>query len=279
MKHRAVQSTSHGRCVDGGRSSDRLAGLTRLVHTGFKKNETQVEWKPVQFKDMQGVISSASDAGVVRDPSVDGGEFCTTREAAQLLQVSLRTAQIWTEQGLLDAWKTRGGHRRITRRSVDRLIAERSADRGAPKGSSPAVVSTSHGSAAVRVLVVEDDASLLKLYRARINSWPTPVELATAKNGYEALVRLGAMLPQLLISDLRLPGLDGFDLLRAICAIDELADLQIAVVTGLDQSAIEERGGLPGRVRLFSKPIPFDELERLVAEIASGSGNSVPAPH
>ena len=225
------------------------------------------------------MIYSAYDAGVTRDEPVDGEEFCTTREAARLLQVSLRTAQIWTEQGLLDAWKTKGGHRRITRRSVERLIAERSAGRGATKGSTPAVSSTNPGNPAVRVLVVEDDASLLKLYRARINNWPTPVELATAKNGYEGLVRLGSMFPQLLICDLRLPGLDGFDLLRAICAIDELADLQIAVVTGLDQSAIEERGGLPGRVRLFSKPIPFDELERLVADIASGAGSGVPAPH
>ena len=224
------------------------------------------------------MIFSASDPGIARAPFADGEEFCTTREAAQLLQVSLRTAQIWTEQGLLDAWKTRGGHRRITRRSVDRLIAERSGGRGAPKEGAQAAVPANQGNKAVRVLVVEDDASLLKLYRARINSWSTPVELATAKNGYEALVRLGAMLPHLLISDLRLPGLDGFDLLRAICAIDELADLQIAVVTGLDQSAIEERGGLPGRVRRFTKPIPFDELERLVAEIASGSGTGAHVP-
>lgn len=206
-------------------------------------------------------------------------EYCTTREAAQLLDVSLRTAQIWTEQGLLDAWKTQGGHRRITRKSIERLIAER----GGKQSNAPARVSSFNEAnaearpSAVRILVVEDDVSLLKLYRVRLLNWSIPIELVTAKNGYEALVRLGATLPHLLISDLRLPGLDGFDLLRAICAIDELADLQIAVVTGLDQGAIDDRGGLPGRVRLFIKPVPFDALEDMVREIGAGLGERIGA--
>ena len=49
--------------------------------------------------------------------------FCTTREAAELLNVSLRTAQLWVEKGLLEAWKTSGGHRRISRQSIESLLA------------------------------------------------------------------------------------------------------------------------------------------------------------
>ena len=48
--------------------------------------------------------------------------YCTTREAAEMLGVSLTTAQLWVESGLLDAWKTEGGHRRIHRTSVQRLL-------------------------------------------------------------------------------------------------------------------------------------------------------------
>ena len=54
--------------------------------------------------------------------------FCTTREAAQMLGVSLRTAQLWAESGLLEAWKTDGGHRRISRHSVERLLASPAAN-------------------------------------------------------------------------------------------------------------------------------------------------------
>ncbi len=48
--------------------------------------------------------------------------FCTTAEAAQRLGVSIRTVQIWSETGLLEAWKTEGGHRRITLDSLERLL-------------------------------------------------------------------------------------------------------------------------------------------------------------
>jgi excisionase family DNA binding protein len=48
--------------------------------------------------------------------------FCTTRQAAILLNVSLRTAQLWVEKGLLEAWKTTGGHRRISRASINRRL-------------------------------------------------------------------------------------------------------------------------------------------------------------
>jgi excisionase family DNA binding protein len=52
--------------------------------------------------------------------------YLSTREAAELLGISLRTAQLWVENGVLLAWKTSGGHRRILRKSVDALLTERS---------------------------------------------------------------------------------------------------------------------------------------------------------
>ena len=60
-------------------------------------------------------------------------EFWSTREAADLLGVSLRTVQLWTEAGVLKAWKTAGGHRRINRDSVMQLL------RGACRFAGPAL--------------------------------------------------------------------------------------------------------------------------------------------
>jgi excisionase family DNA binding protein len=48
-----------------------------------------------------------------------GEDVCSTREAADRLGVSLRTVQLWSEAGLLRAWKTPGGHRRILTDSID----------------------------------------------------------------------------------------------------------------------------------------------------------------
>ena len=46
-------------------------------------------------------------------PALHEEDFLTTRQAASLLGVALRTVQLWVEAGKLSAWKTRGGHRRI----------------------------------------------------------------------------------------------------------------------------------------------------------------------
>lgn len=61
--------------------------------------------------------------------------FCTTREAAELLNVSLRTVQLWVDDGILQAWKTAGGHRRVQRESVDRLLRGEIPQRNAPEES------------------------------------------------------------------------------------------------------------------------------------------------
>lgn len=46
---------------------------------------------------------------------------CTTAEAARHLGVSIRTVQLWVDGGALEAWKTVGGHRRISLESLERL--------------------------------------------------------------------------------------------------------------------------------------------------------------
>jgi excisionase family DNA binding protein len=194
----------------------------------------------------------------------DWENYYTTRQAAKLLKISLRTAQVWSEQGVLEAWKTQGGHRRISKQSVESVKARRE---GATGSSVP---TTGTDENRLRILVVEDDAFMLRLYRTQIGAWPFDVSLSTAKNAYEGLVSLGSVHPHLLISDLRLPGLDGFEMLRAICSMDALADLTIAVVTGLEADEVNERGGLPSRVHQFSKPVPFEKLEQIAQGIVGG---------
>jgi excisionase family DNA binding protein len=175
--------------------------------------------------------------------------YCTTREAADLLGVSLRTAQQWVEKGMLEGWKTSGGHRRITRSSVMRMLKEIT-DR---KNLAPPPY-------ALPVLVIEDDAVMQKLYRIHISRWPFPVELYTALNGYEGLVAVGEMKPSLLICDLRLPGINGFQLIRSLCAMERYDGLAIIAISGLARDEIEAHGGLPARVDVLGKPVDFDRL-------------------
>ncbi|BBL76176.1 response regulator [Methylomagnum ishizawai] len=190
--------------------------------------------------------------------------FCTTTEAADRLGVSVRTAQLWAENGLLRAWKTEGGHRRITLESLERLLASeefRSLDRGEPPQKP-------ERKPRLRVLVVEDEPNLLMLYQMRLRKWRMAPDTVFAKNGFEALVRIGLEQPHLLITDLLMPSMDGFEMLRKLRALPELADMEVVVVTGLSVGEVEERGGLPDDILVLGKPIPFDQIENIATNLA-----------
>lgn len=192
--------------------------------------------------------------------------FCTTREAAQLLGVSLRTAQLWTEAGLLEAWKTEGGHRRINRESIERLLVNpavaaqvgQEGEASTGRAASPRPLS---------VLVAEDESTTRRLYQARLAAWPLKPRISLAGNGYEALVRIGLDRPDLLITDLLMPGMDGFRMLQVIRGLPELAAMEIVVVTALESVDIEAQGGVPAGIRVLSKPVPFDELETIAVRV------------
>jgi len=186
-------------------------------------------------------------------PALQRG-LVTTTEAAGLLGVSVATVQSWCESGLLASWRTSGGHRRIERASVERLLGQPLAEaqgRRAAAELRPTIV------------VVEDDTNLLRLYEARITRWPGQPQVLCLNNMVLALLRIGRQPPRMLILDLHLPGMDGFAMLHHLRHSGIVDDTVIAVVTGLDAGAIEDRGGLPGDVDVFAKPIPFDRLEAL----------------
>lgn len=195
--------------------------------------------------------------------------FCTTREAAALLGVSLSTAQNWAEAGLLESWKTEGGHRRISRESVQKLIADPIVHR-MHEVSNQGIES---GQQALRVLVVEDDPLLLKLYKARLGAWKIPTVVETASDGFEGLVKVGLQRPDLLITDLQMPHIDGFQMINSLAQIDDCSSMQIVAVTGLSIQDIA-RSALPSTVRVFTKPIPFNDLES-IAELLSSQKKAI----
>ncbi len=179
--------------------------------------------------------------------------FCSTRAAAAALGVSVSTVIQWVDSGLLTAWKTEGGHRRVSRDSIDALLRQKPSKTGTP---------------ALRVLVIDDDPFILDLCMAKFAQWPSPPVVKSATNGYVGLFLLGSWKPDLVILDLHMPDLDGFALLRALQGSGQLEQTKIVVISGLNRATIAERGGLPPGVALLEKPIPFDQLEALATALA-----------
>jgi len=196
-----------------------------------------------------------------RTPDYNAADYCSTKEAAAVLGVSHRTVQLWVESGTLQAWRTAGGHRRITYASVNRLIdGRRIAIAGGPVAATAPAVS---GSGKPRVLVVDDDPLILRLYELQMAGWGLDMELIKAQNGFEALIRIGERRPDLLVSDLNMPGMDGFRMIRTLREDVGTAGMNMIVVSGLDRGTIKAMG-LPSDIPVFPKPVPFGELRSAV---------------
>lgn len=185
-----------------------------------------------------------------------GRDVCSTREAADRLGVSLRTVQLWSEAGLLRAWKTPGGHRRILTTSIDELLQRRSG------------VGTRRPSVGnYQVLIVEDEPDFRQLFELHLRSWEMPIQLQSVPSGFDALLQIGASRPDLLITDLRMPGIDGFGMLKALRSSGAISELEIIVVTALTEHTIAERGGLPAGVTVLFKPLRFAELKTRLSQL------------
>ena len=198
--------------------------------------------------------------------------FCTTREAALLLGVSVGTVQLWVETGVLKAWKTVGGHRRVMRDSVDQLLHKE-------PDSVPASTSTVSATPEARplsILVVDDDVNLLRLYEANMSRWPMAPTVLSASSAITGLLMIGANCPDLLVTDLRMPDMDGFYMLRVLHKTLELADTTVVVVTGLDREDIGQHGGIPAGVEVLPKPIPFDRLQIIATDIVNRGHFKIP---
>lgn len=211
-----------------------------------------------------------TDSTDLRSRAYKAEDYCSTEEAAKVLGVSLRTIRLWVESGALQAWKTPGGHRRVTVRSLRKLVEERErVNRGSPPARAPATDT---------LLIVDDDADMLRLYELHIREWNLPLTLDFAHDGFDALLKIGEGRTALLVTDLNMPGMDGFRMVRTLRANKHYRDMPIVVVTGMDHSSIEALG-LPRDIPVFQKPVAFADLrqaieKRLAASAAASATQS-----
>lgn len=188
-------------------------------------------------------------------------EFLSTRQAAAKLGVALSTVQAWVETGLLPAWKTAGGHRRIAATAVEAL-----------RNRQQAVLGSGPVPGKLKILVVEDEPVQRELYRQHFSNWNLPVSLLIAEDGFDGLIYIGRHSPDVIITDLAMPELDGFKMIRRLNSLNSLHKPTIIVVSGLSAQEIDAQGGLPDNIPVYPKPIPFVALRLLIEHLAKRPG-------
>jgi excisionase family DNA binding protein len=171
----------------------------------------------------------------------------TTFEAAKLCHVSPLSIINWVNAGRLPAFRTPGGHRRIRRDDLARFMRE---------NGIPLPEDLRDGSGRPRVLVVDDEASIREVIAASLASRATqPYEVMTAADGFEAGRLVATFRPDVVLLDLRMPGLDGFHVCRTIKADPETSSTIVIALTGYHTPETEARIVECGAVRCLAKPI------------------------
>ena len=108
------------------------------------------------------------------------------------------------------------------------------------------------------VLVVEDHETSAEGYAQLLSG--AGYRVARAKNGYEALAEVARAAPSIILLDLKLPKLDGWDLLQRLKADAPVSSVPIVVITGDSLPTHHEMARSRGAVAVLSKPIDPAQL-------------------
>jgi excisionase family DNA binding protein len=193
----------------------------------------------------------------------------TTIEAAALLGLAVRSVQLMVDRGELRAWKTPGGHRRISRESVHRWQESHGA--GQPAAASPRANPPAADSSAPRpprILLIEDSVHFQNLVSLLVRQHLPEVELRVASDGIVGLAMVGQWQPDVLIVDILLPGIDGATLITSLRTHALFKGHRLIVVTSLD-----EADRAPYEFALSGLPVVHKP--RLVAELPALLRSSV----
>lgn len=183
-------------------------------------------------------------------------DYLSTREVAELLNVAVSTIQLWMDNGLLAGWSTAGGHRRIAKSSVEKMLNQRHHN-----------TSTNINENKISIVVVEENKQEQMLYEQQFEIWDMDVNFYIANDGYAGLLNIGKLSPAIIITNLIMPDMNGFEIINAIKKNPDLKYSQVIAVSALTKDEIKIRGGLPDDVLVYSKPMPFNELEVIIRNL------------
>ena len=110
------------------------------------------------------------------------------------------------------------------------------------------------------VLIVDDEPQLLSYLTKLLKKYSDFVDVETANNGFDAGIKVNELKPNVILLDLMMPGLDGFDVCEKIKTSPLTSDIRIIAMTGFPSPANVEKILSLGADACLSKPLNRDEL-------------------
>ena len=184
-------------------------------------------------------------------------------EVANLCGVVNQTAINWIRNGYLKAFMTPGGQYRIYQEDLVAFLQGRSM-RVPPELELTLKPDVDWNTLAI----IDDDKSLNDIMRRFFERMDASFSIIQAFDGFEAGAMLAEKRPGFVILDIDLPGLDGNQICRKVKTEQSFGKPFVITITGLASPEVKERALAAGSDAFFAKPLDFDSLGSLVAELA-----------
>lgn len=127
-----------------------------------------------------------------------------------------------------------------------------------------------------KILLVEDDSNLREIYGARLEA--EGYEILTANDGEEALAIAVKEKPDLIITDVMMPKISGFDMLDILRTTPETKNVKVIVMTALSQDDDRKRGTDLGADQYIVKSqVTLDDVVTIVKEALGDAPQTAPA--
>ena len=189
--------------------------------------------------------------------------YLTTGEVARRCQVSVGTVKNCIEAGQLEAFRTPGRHFRI--RTSELQLFQAAFGFGGESAESP------------KILVVDDQQDFVDLAIDAIRDLVPAARVEGACGGYEALLTIGSFQPDLLLLDLRMPGLDGFEVCRRIKESPATKATRIVAMTGFDDLEAQQLAMTCGADAFLIKRQSLTALCRQIKELLAADATVAPS--
>ena len=181
----------------------------------------------------------------------DVPEWLTLGEAARYLGVAQSTVRKWADMGRIETFKTPGGHRRFRREDLDHFM----------QGASGEKLPQSRRGGTPLVLIVDDDAEVRAVIRECLVK--EGFDVAEGANAQQGIDKINERIPDLMMLDVSMPGIDGWEMLRRVREKLDVKDLPVVIFSGKIEE--EELGHATDRGAQGYLRKPFDPL-KLVAQ-------------
>ena len=176
-------------------------------------------------------------------------DILTVAKASEYCQVSPKTIINWVEAGHIDAYKTVGGHRRIKKRNLEAFIEKQ----GIP------IPQAEMQGGRKRILVVDDDPIIVETIVLSLEEDEFDYEVISASDGFEAGLQVNHFKPHLLILDIMMPDIKGYEVCKKVKSNPETKNTKIIVLSAyLDEEKFKQMKEYGADV-CFSKPLPLPQ--------------------